>query len=477
MWGYAMSSRPPDRELADQETLEALSAKPPSPPQRSEDVATATTRRSPGPPLLPPLPGKIHPPLFPPGEILQGIYEIREILGTGGMGQVFAAFDHELDREVAIKACWPSVDSQVLHSEAKALASLRHPGVVTIYSIGTHNGIDFIVMERLRGLTLYRHMVQRGEHAPFSVEEALDILIDIADALVVIHRAGLVHRDLKPTNIMLAAGNRTMLLDLGISLRNERAEKEAHMAGSPHYMAPEAITATMARGRGHLIDIYALGIMAFEMLAGRRPFEHHDLARVLDMQLHAQPPDLSQLVPGVPIHLARLISEMIRKDPAERPQSAEVVSAWLRGIRRSQRGHHAMAPMSVLIADDDEGMRALLGSFVEQAVPGVEIYMAADGDQALTCFRRIAPDVLLLDLDMPRMTGVELCMYLRGTAQAAETTIIAVSGEASPADQALLEHLGVARFINKTSSSEEILGPLNEILRSIQQTRLRVLAG
>jgi eukaryotic-like serine/threonine-protein kinase len=467
---------PTELGFTQQETLDADPGEVFPVPAFSDDVSTATTRHSPGSPPAMPHSIREDQRIFVAGERLQGVYEVQDVLGTGGMGQVFGAIDHQLDREVAIKACWPRVDPQVLHSEAKALAALRHPGVVSVYAIGTHQQVDFIVMERLRGLTLYDHMVQRGQKAPFSVEEALDILIDISDALVVIHRAGLIHRDLKPANIMLAPGNRTVLLDLGISLRSERAEKEAQMAGSPHYMAPETIKSTMTRGKGHLIDIYALGIIAFEMLAGRRPFEHHDVTRLLDMQLYTEPPQLAEMAPRVPLHMCRLIGEMIRKDPAERPQSVEVVSAWLRGIRRSQRGANSIAPMSVLIADDDEGMRALLGSFVEQAIPGVSIHMAADGDEALTCFRRVAPDALILDLDMPRMTGVELCMYLRGTAQAAETTIVAVSGEASPADQALLEHLGVARFINKTSSSEEIFGPLVEILRSIHQTRLRVLA-
>jgi serine/threonine-protein kinase len=415
--------------------------------------------------------------IFAHGEILDGLYEITEVLGTGGMGQVYAAMDLRLEREVAVKACWPRIGRSVLRAEAKVLAALRHPGIVTVHAIGTHGGVDYVVMERLHGLTLCDHLQQRGPTAPFSVEETLDVLIDVADTLAVVHRTGYVHRDLKPSNIMLAPSNRVVLLDLGVSLRNDQAEHEDKMAGSPHYMAPEAITASMARGQGHLIDIYALGVIAFEMLTCRRPFEHQDMVKLLEMQLHRQPPRVSDYMKSVPVQLARLIGEILRKEPHERPQSVEVVSAWLRGIRRGQPNTDPSAPIVVLIADDDPDMRALVASFVEQALPNVSIRLAADGRQALEQFRRSAPDVAILDLDMPYMTGLELCMYVRGTAQAAETTLVAVSGEASPADRALLEHLGVARFINKTSSADIIFGQLVNLLRSIAHTRSRVLAA
>lgn len=410
--------------------------------------------------------------LFQRGELLDDVYEVGEILGTGGMGQVFEAVDRRLDREVAVKALWPEFDGSYIRDEGRALAALRHPGVVAVHAMGHHGGVEYLIMERLRGLSLRDHISHRGKESPFPVDETLDILIDIADALTILHRAGFVHRDLKPDNVMLAPGNRTVLLDLGISLRQDRTQPRRRIAGSPHYMAPESIS---GGDIGPAADVYALGVIAFEMLTGRVPFDHRDKLKILSMHLECAPPRATDLAPNVPPHLDRLIHEMMRKDPRERPHSMDVVGAWLRGIRRGQRTLEREAPPMVLIADDDEDMRALLASFVEQAVPEARVRICADGHEALRGFRECAPDLALLDLDMPRMTGIELCMYLRGTAQAARTSIVAISGAASEADRQLLRQLGVRRFVDKLDSANELFDSIVAELRGIVRTRSRLL--
>lgn len=277
--------------------------------------------------------------IFAEGEMVAGTYAIGEVIGSGGMGQVFAAVDRSLDREVALKACWPRVGRAVLHAEAKALAAVRHPSLVTVHTMGVHEGVDFMVMERLHGRTLHEHIQQRKGSVPFSVEEALDILIRVADAVAMVHRAGFIHRDLKPANIMLVHGGRPVLLDLGVSFRRDQLEQENRMAGSPHYIAPEVIRGSIRTGQAHLIDIYALGIIAFEMLAGRRPFEDQETSHLLEKHLGATPPRISEHASGIPLHLDRLIAQMMRKHPSERPPSATVVAARLRELRRGvQRG-------------------------------------------------------------------------------------------------------------------------------------------
>ncbi|MEM9492615.1 MAG: serine/threonine-protein kinase, partial [Myxococcota bacterium] len=205
-------------------------------------------------------------PLLAPDQILDGTYRIRSMLGAGGMGQVFSARDLNLDCDVAIKVSWPHVPRGNLRREGMALAALRHPGLVAVYAMGHHKGLDYLVMERLYGLSLHDHLYHRGKAHPFSVAEGLEVLIGVADTLAVIHRGGYVHRDLKPGNIMLAPGHRIVLFDLGISLRADQAVKIERLAGSPHYMAPDGITMSIAQDQGHLIDIYALGVIAYEML-------------------------------------------------------------------------------------------------------------------------------------------------------------------------------------------------------------------
>lgn len=275
--------------------------------------------------------------IFARGELVGDVYEVGDVIGSGGMGQVFAAMDRSLEREVALKACWPRVERSVLRAEAKTLAALRHAGIVTVHTLGRHEGVDFLVMERLCGRTLHEHIQQRKGSVPFSVEESLDVLMHVADTIAVIHRTGFIHRDLKPANIMLTHERRPVLLDLGVSFRSDQVESENRMAGSPHYIAPEAVTASIARGQAHLIDVYALGIIAFEMLTGRRPFDDEETVNILDMHLHADPGRVSDHVAGVPVHLDRLIARMMRKRPEERPPSAMVVAARLRELRRGAR--------------------------------------------------------------------------------------------------------------------------------------------
>ena len=277
------------------------------------------------------------PRIFARGELVGEVYEVGDVIGSGGMGQVFAAMDHCLEREVALKACWPRVERSVLRAEAKTLAALRHTGIVTVHTLGRHQDVDFLVMERLSGRTLHEHIQQRKRSVPFSVEEALEVLTHVADTIAVIHRTGFIHRDLKPANIMLTHERRPVLLDLGVSFRSDQLASENRMAGSPHYIAPEAVTASIAPGQAHLIDIYALGVIAFEMLTGRRPFDDEETVNILDMHLHADPGRVSDHVSGVPVQLDRLIARMMRKHPEERPPSAMVVAARLRELRRGAR--------------------------------------------------------------------------------------------------------------------------------------------
>ncbi len=281
-----------------------------------------------------PPPAKNTKDLFNIGEVLSRIYEIRAILGKGGMGQVFEAHDRVLNRAVAVKASWPHVGFGPLYHEAQAMAALNGRGVPNVYAMGSHRGVDFCVMERLYGRTLGSHIRQRMLGGEFAIDETLDILIGIAESLAEVHGAGLIHRDLKPANIMLAPRNRVVLLDLGLFLTKSNTGNESCICGSPRYIAPEAITATVELGQTHLLDIYALGIIAFILIAGRVPFHDKTVHRIFWKHVHMPAPSLTALRPDVPLRLARLVAEMLAKDPQDRPFSADAVAAELGSIRR-----------------------------------------------------------------------------------------------------------------------------------------------
>jgi serine/threonine protein kinase len=288
--------------------------------------------------------GGIHPrTLFRSGDILDGIYEIRSLIGEGGMGQVFEARDLWLNREVAIKAYWPiqSIKAGTLRHEAQAQAAVQHPGLPAVFTMGRHGALDFLVMERIRGIGLDETMAQRhriGARLPLA--ETIRILLAMADVLAAVHTLGCVHRDVKPGNVLLAA-QRVVLTDFGLSRAEGEAGDDA-VAGSPNYMAPESILDHIERGAGHQIDLYALGVIAFEMITGRLPFVGRSLEETFQLHVHAPVPDLEALGLGLPPRLAALIRSLLAKDPYDRPNSEEVV--WrlrairedhTRGVRRS----------------------------------------------------------------------------------------------------------------------------------------------
>ncbi len=275
------------------------------------------------------------------GEVINAVYQVGELLGTGGMGQVYEVVDLRSRKRYALKVCHPGVPVDVLEAEVRALAAVVHPGVVRVQGTGAHEGIPFLIMERLYGKTLRGHLQEREAaqpamfgrvYSPFPIGRAIKILSRIADALAVLHERGFVHRDLKPSNIMVTRDDRPVLMDLGVSCESVQAELEHRMAGSPHYIAPEVITASITRDGAPCIDIYALGVIAFEMLTGRRPFEEHDGMDPLHLQLYAIPPRVSELAVGIPEQLEELIDEMLHKEADARPRSARVVAARLRAV-------------------------------------------------------------------------------------------------------------------------------------------------
>jgi serine/threonine-protein kinase len=413
--------------------------------------------------------------IFTVGELLNGVYEVRGLLGSGGMGQVFEGYDLRLRRAVAIKAAWEFVGSELLTAEARVLAHLHHQGLVTVHAMGTHKGVDYFVMEKLSGVTLADHIDTSGGAAVFTVDEVLDTLIGMAEALAAVHRAGITHRDLKPDNIMLTPGHRVVLLDFGT--RHTEVQERGGVYGSPLYMAPECVKTAVNPAHKNQVDIYAFGCIAFEMLTGTAPFEADTIDEILRSHVHAPPPRVSSRRRDISVHFDRLINEMLAKEPADRPQSIDVVAAWLRAIRRDHTGSSRETHLNVLIADNDPKMLGLLESCVAQAAPTARVRTAVDGVEALDQVRQRAPDVLLLDLRLPRMTGMELCMHLCGSSLADETAIIVVSAHASESDIALLQTLGVSSFVSKRSGPDVMIAELVELMRGIYSTHARIVDG
>jgi serine/threonine protein kinase len=329
--------------------------------------------------------------------------------------------------------------------------------------MGEHNGTGFLVLERVRGLSLDRMLEdRRARQERMPIGEALDLLVAVADALSVVHRAGLTHRDVKPGNIMLAPGGRVVLMDFGLVLPHADRPGHKSVAGSLQYMAPEALTGDVAEGAGAQLDVYALGVLGFELLAGSVPFEETVPLELYRLKVQQPGPRLDAVRPDVPATLSDAVTQMMAPEPHDRPQGAEAALWQLRALRaRAASGE--VVPFSVLIVDDDEDMREALSIYVRAGAPDAVIEKTGEGKQAVRSVRRRVPDLLLLDLDLPDINGIEVCMLLRGMQLGDDCMVVSVSGRATRADVELLHQLGVRSFEKGPTLMADLVALIREI--------------
>lgn len=398
------------------------------------------------------------------GDVLNWSFEIRSVLGEGGMGRVYEAIDLALNRRVAIKIALAGGEiREALRREGQSLAAVHHPSTVTVHALLEHHGVPFLVMERVFGVSLRSHIDRRkAENQPFTLAEILQLIIPLTEGLAAVHRAGLSHRDVKPSNIMLAPGDRVVLMDFGLVVPEFVTNHEAQSAGTPGYMAPEVIEGTAQPGKGHLVDLYALGALTYELLTLNSPFVATSTVGVINAQLRGDYVPVVHTRNDVPEELISLVDSLLAVLPHERPQSTETV-AWKLRTLRDQLHAHRLDPLRILVVDDDVDVCALLKLKLRREFPQAEIAIANDAQQALNLVRSRSPDVMLLDLDLPGMNGIELCMYLRGTGVAENTLMLAISGNVQEEDRDILAVLGVRRCLSKGARMvDEIAGLIRE---------------
>ena len=272
-------------------------------------------------------------------------YHITAAIGAGGMGEVYRANDTKLGRDVALKV----LSAQMAHDpnrlarfqrEARSVAALNHPHIVTIFSVEEAEGIHFLTMELVEGQSLERLIPAGGLH----VERIVEIASALADALTAAHEKGIVHRDLKPANVMLTDDGRVKVLDFGLA-KDVRADKSSDVTqtfagqtamgvvmGTPTYMSPEQVA---SRVLDHRTDIFSLGVILYEMASGRRPFEGASSAELASAILRDTPRPLSEFRADLPEELGMLIQRCLDKDPQDRFPSARDLRDALRGVTAS----------------------------------------------------------------------------------------------------------------------------------------------
>ncbi len=285
--------------------------------------------------------------MIEPGTIIDGRYEVLQRVGSGGMADVYLASDRLLGRKVAVKVLHHrfAEDQEFVERfrrEASSAAGLSHPNVVSVFDRGEWNGTYYIAMEYLPGRTLKAIVRERG---PLDPAASIDIVVQILRAARFAHRRGVIHRDLKPHNVILDEEGRAKVTDFGIARAGASdMTLTGSIMGTAQYLSPE-------QAQGHAVsessDLYAIGVVLYELLTGRVPFEGETAVTIALQHISREPPPPSSVNPAVPPPLDAVVLRALRKDPAERYQSADEVIAALEEVRATlpePRDEHALWP-------------------------------------------------------------------------------------------------------------------------------------
>ncbi len=280
-------------------------------------------------------------------------YKILEKLGSGGMGEVYAAEDTKLGRKVALKVLPPEIASDQrrhrFEREAQSIAALNHPNIVHVYSVEEEQSVHFITMELITGKTLTELIPRKG----MPLAKFFEIAIPLADAVSAAHEQGIIHRDLKPDNLMVNDEGRLKILDFGLAklkeefakegisgLPTQSATQEGHILGTVAYMSPEQAEGKAVDRRS---DVFSIGIILYEMVTGQRPFEGNSTASIISSILRDAPTSVTEINPDLPRDLGKIVRRCLVKDTGHRYQTAVDVRNELEDLKHEVESGEALA--------------------------------------------------------------------------------------------------------------------------------------
>ena len=410
-------------------------------------------------------------------------YEVIDLVGQGGMGQVYKAIDRELDEVVALKLLKPKLSSDPgviarFKQEIKLTRKIKHKNVARIFDLGEVGGYKFISMEYIDGHSLKDVILSRG---PFSLPLAIHVFRQVLAGLAAAHEEGIVHRDIKPQNIMVSRDFTAYVLDFGIarSLESEDLFSVGVLVGSPAYMSTEQV---LRKEIDHRSDVYSLGVLLFELLGGRPPFTARSLVAAANKHVTEQPPDVRTLRPEVPEWMAKMILRCMEKQPEARYQSVEEMlreieeraaaegatpSATLPGTAEPaiSAGAAAIAdslpvpqetvppekerPVALIAEDDPEVVQALRSKL--EALK-IDVEQVPDGVAAVDRAVHGNFDLLLIGSDIPRLDGVEATRILKNYASTRDMPVIVLI----PADDSTAQN-----FAYDAGAADVLTRPIN----------------
>lgn len=291
------------------------------------------------------------------GKILDDRYEIIELIGSGGMANVYKALCHRLNRYDAVKIMRDKTAANTelrrrFRAESQAVAMLSHPNIVSVYDVSHNDDVEYIVMELIDGITLKQYLQKKSVLDP---AEVLDFTIQTAKALEHAHSKGIIHRDIKPQNIMLLKDGMIKVADFGIaSLENTIEENNGETVGSVHYIAPEQARGEAPDARS---DIYSLGIVMYEMLTGRLPYVGNSDVEVAVKHMNTDPVTPRDIVPSIPEELERICLKAMNSNIDERYQTASEMLADLEQYKAQSLAAHVLEDSEAVLIDSEEPPR------------------------------------------------------------------------------------------------------------------------
>ncbi len=360
-------------------------------------------------------------------------YQVTGELSRGGMGVVYRAIDLRLDREVALKVLAPELlsDPELRRrfvQEARAAAALQHPAIAVVHEIDEADGVTFIAMELVRGERLGDLLARSA----LDLDRSLDLAAEVAEGLGEAHQKGVVHRDLKPTNILVSESGHAKIIDFGLAkllhplgILASQVETPARaqtapgkLLGTVAYMSPEQARGEDIDARS---DIFSFGSVLFEMLCRKQPFARPSAVETLHAIIKEEAPPLSDLgAPAAQVRedLAQVVQQCLEKDAEDRYQSILEVATELRKIRRrmespleassAQPAEPGHALLRVAIVDDEPLARAVVREYLSKRTDVEIVAECANGFEAVKAAAELRPDLLFLDIQMPKLTGFEV---------------------------------------------------------------------
>lgn len=428
------------------------------------------------------------------GALVDRTYRVERALGVGGMGVVALAVDERLDRKVAIKFIRPELFAfpemrTFFHNEARAMARVSHRNVLSVFAFGDHDGTPYFVMEYVEGNTADQWLRARPNDTFPDLDEAIRILDQACLGVDAIHATSTVHRDLKPTNLLIDwgtgprsrpdssgpislasppserspdSGFRVAVGDLGVARVLDSATGGNFIVGSASCMAPEAaLGEDEAPELANRRDIYALGCIAYELFTGKPPFVGQNDMNVLSQHVLSEPVPPSRVRPGLPSGYDEVVLKALAKDPLKRWPTPE---AFRRALLAEYTG--SREPERILIADDDPDWRSIIGMSLAARFPEAVIDEVGDGGAALEAFEKNPYSVVLVDLRMPEMDGARLTLLLRRLEGAERTPIIVLTAEGGPRDWQRLSAMGADAFLVKPVNADDVELLIRRTMRS-----------